>query len=223
MLDEAAAVLAFRNRVLTLSVATTGSTTLSATALGFARASGSFISDGFVQGMEISATGYNANNNAARIITGVSAQFLTATGCTVQSATAGRTITCGIPSKRAWENEKFDLANAAGLNYVAEQFVPATTELKTITGQGGTVEETGFYFLTVYAQKGYGMSAIRKYVTAIKNLYAPGTSITAGSNTIKVRGDTSVRAGQIIPLDTEYVTCQVGIPYRAFSINSIAA
>jgi hypothetical protein len=174
--------------------------------------------------MEVLSTGFSAANNTPKLVTGVTAQFLTIKGgCVAQGTSPARTITCGLPSKRAWENEKFDLANAAGLNYIAEQFVPATTELKTITGQGGTVEETGFYFLTIYAQKGYGMSAIRKYVTAIKNLYAPGTSITAGSNTIKVRGDTSVRAGQIIPLDTEYVTCQVGIPYRAYSINAVAA
>jgi translation initiation factor 1 (eIF-1/SUI1) len=224
VIDESAAVLAFRNRAITLSVATTGSASLSATALGFARSSGSFITDGFVQGQEISATGFSAVNNAAKVITGVTAGFLTIKGgCAVQSSTAGRTILCGLPSHRAWENEKFDQSEAAGFPYIAEQFVPATSELKTIMGQGGTVEETGLYVLTLFGLSGAGQAGIRKYVNALKSLYAPGTTMTAGSHTIRVRGDTSTRAGQIIPLGGEWSTCQLTIPWRAFSINAIAA
>jgi hypothetical protein len=224
VIDESAAVLAFRNRAITLSVSTTGSTTLSATALGFARSSGSFITDGFAQGQEIASTGFSAANNAAKVITGVTAQFLTIRGgCAVQSATAGRTITVGLPSHRAWENEKFEQSDAAGFPYIAEQFVPATSELKTIMGQGGTIEETGLYVLSLYGLSGFGQAGIRKYVNALKALYAPGTNLTAGSHTLKVRGDTSTSAGQIIPLGNEWSVVQIRIPWRAFSINAIAA
>lgn len=224
MIDESAATLAFRNRALTLSAATTGSTTLSATALGYARSSGSFITDGFAQGMEVTATGYSAANNAAHVITGVTSQFLTIKGgCAVQPATAGRNITAGLPSHRAWENESFTESDSVGFPYIAEQFVPATTSLLSITGQGGTVEETGLYVLTLYGLSDYGQAGIRKYINALKALYAPGTTMTAGSHTIRVRGDTSTRSGQIIPLGGEWSTCQLTIPWRAFSINTIAA
>jgi hypothetical protein len=225
VIDGAAATLAFRNRALTVSVATTGSTSLSATALGFARASGSFITDGFYPGMEVVGTGFSSANNASttgKIITDVATGFLTISGgCTAQSATSGRTLAVSIPKKRAWENISFE--PTPGHPYVSEQFIPATTELKSITAIGGTVEETGFYVLTLYGLENYAAIGIRKQIDAIKLLFTPGTNLTAGSHTIKIRGDTSTKAGQIIPLGNGWATCQLSIPWRAFSINAIAA
>jgi hypothetical protein len=222
VISKGAASLAFRARTLTVSVCTTGSTTLSATALGFARASGSFITDGFYPGMEVSSTGFSAANNAAKVITGVTAGFLTISGgCAVQSATAGRTIAVGIPSHRAWTNEKF--AKVSGFPYFTGVFQPRTSELQTITAAGGAVEETGFYVCTYYALKGYSEVGIWSVMDAVITKFTPGTAITAGSHTIKVRGDTSTQVGDIIPLDDEWTTLQVKIPWRVPSINAIAA
>jgi hypothetical protein len=143
VIDPGALSLAFRNRALTLSVATTGSTALSATSLGFARASGSFITDGFYPGMEVAGTGFSSANNAASVITQVTAQFLSISGGrTAQSATSGRTLAVSLPSNRAWSNLSFE--KVSGFPYFTGALVPATTELRTITAQGGTVEETGF-------------------------------------------------------------------------------
>ncbi len=211
-----------RARATATVVCTTGSATLSATALGFARATGSFITDGFTQGMEVAGSGFSAANNSAKVITGVTAGFLTiAGGCAAQSATAGRTLSVGLPSRRAWENEKF--TPTAGQLYVTEQFVPATTSLLGITAAGGTIEETGLYVLTVYGLSESGMAGLRAYINALKARFTPGTSVTAGSHTLRVRGDTSTKAGQIIPQGNGWSTCQLVIPWRAHSVNAIAA
>jgi hypothetical protein len=55
--------LALRGRVLTLSVATTGTTSLAATATGYTRAAGSFVTDGFKPGMEVLAAGFATSGN----------------------------------------------------------------------------------------------------------------------------------------------------------------
>lgn len=109
---------------------TTGPTSLSATATGYARAAGSFTTDGFVPGMEIYATGFtNALNNGASVITSMTATSLTVQktgGTAVESAAAGRAIAAGVPGPRVQRDftrtprsqahfeSKDELGNASG-------------------------------------------------------------------------------------------------------------
>ena len=76
--------------------ATTGSTSISADATGYIRSSGSFITNGFVVGQQITASGFtNAANNGRSTITNVEATKLTVTKSTptvVEAAASGRTI-----------------------------------------------------------------------------------------------------------------------------------
>ena len=76
--------------------ATTGAISLSATATGYSRASGSFVTNGFAVGQQITASGFtNAANNGTSLITAVTATTLTVskTPATVaETAAAGRTI-----------------------------------------------------------------------------------------------------------------------------------
>lgn len=70
-------------------VITTGLQSLSATATGYARTSGSFVTNGFVVGMQVNVTGFtNAANNGVSTITAVTATALTVTkaGGTVAEA-----------------------------------------------------------------------------------------------------------------------------------------
>jgi hypothetical protein len=77
--------------------ATTGATSLSATATGYARAAGSFVTNGFRVGQTITASGFtNAANNGRAVITAVTATALTVTktgGTVAEAAAANRTIT----------------------------------------------------------------------------------------------------------------------------------
>ncbi len=75
---------------------TTGSTSLSATATGYSRAAGSFITNGFVVGQQITASGFaTAENNGRSVITAVTATDLTVTKATptvAEAASTGRTV-----------------------------------------------------------------------------------------------------------------------------------
>ena len=75
---------------------TTGSTSLSATATGYERAAGSFLTSGFKVGQQITASGFTtAANNGRSTITAVTATTLTVTKSTppvAEAAATGRTI-----------------------------------------------------------------------------------------------------------------------------------
>lgn len=220
MVDLLAVHLALRNRALSLVAATTGSMSLSATTTGYARAAGSFVTDGFVVGQEITPAGFAANT--VDVLTGVSALALTTKNArAAEGAAGGRSIVVGLPALRAWEN--VTLIPITGRPYFEEDFVPATSELLTMPSQGGTVEETGLYVLKIYGLSNTGISALRKTVDALKRLFAPGTVLTAGTDTVRMRADVATQTGQILPLEGGWSVLVLTIPWRATSLNVIAA
>lgn len=221
-LDLLSVHLALRNRALSLVVATTGSVSLSATATGYARASGSFVTDNFLPGMELVASGFAvAGNNGAHVVTAVSALALTCSGCAVDGAAAGRTLSVGIPAMRAFEN--VTLTPVTGRPYFEEDFVPATNSLLTMPAQGGVVRETGLYIPKWYGLSGVGVSALRKSVDGLKALFAPGTLLAAGANTVHIGGDQAPQTGQIIPLTNGWSALTLRVPWWVFSQNLVAA
>jgi hypothetical protein len=78
----------------------TGLVSLSATSTTYVRATGSFISDGFVVGQVVYASGFsNSQNNGASVVTTVAATVLTVLkvgGLVTESAGANRTIAAGV-------------------------------------------------------------------------------------------------------------------------------
>lgn len=220
MIDHTSATLAFRNRALGLSVCTTGSTTLAATTTGYSRASGSFVTDGFAPGMELTPTGFATNT--VDVITAVTTLTLTtANARTAEASASGRTIAVSLPATRAWEN--IGVAPTEGRPWIEEDYVPATNTLVTLPASSGTLEETGLYVLKWYGLERYGVTAIRKGVDALKALFAPGTTLTAGSDIVRVRTDTSVRAGQILPQGDGWAVCVLTVPWKTRTTNAIAA
>lgn len=225
MISHAAAHLALRNRALSLVVATTGATSLSATATGYHRAAGSFLAEGFYNGMEITPAGFAAN--PVDIVTGVTASDIaTKNPRGVEAEAAARTIGVGLPILRAFENVPF--TPIAGRPYVIEEYSPSTARLLSSPAAGGELEETGDYVLTwcgVIAAgsiPGVGISAIRKSVDALRLLFAPGTKLAAGAHFVRMRTDIAPQTGQIIPLDG-WAALQLKVPWEAYSTNSIAA
>lgn len=228
MIDLAAVHLALRNRALSVVVAATGAATLAATSTGYTRAAGSFVTDGFLPGMELDSAGFAVTgNNGAHVITAVAALTLTCTGCAADPAAAARTLTVGLPALRSFEN--VTLTPVTGRPYFDEDFVPATSELLSFPAAGGTVEEDGLYMLKVYGLPNKDILALRKVVHALALLFTPGTVLTAGSGTVRVRGGSGPmsggsgpQTGQIIPL-TNHAVLILTVPWRAYSVNVIAA
>lgn len=191
----------------------------SATATGYARQTGSFLTEGFYVGEEITPLGFTTNT--VDTIKGVTALTLTTTNArAVETALAGRSISVKFPALHALENNEFK--PVAGHPYVEEDFVPATSTLLGARN-GGYVYDTGLYVLKIFGLPKVGVSALRKTGDALKALFAPGTALVAGSSTVRVRTDTSTQTGQIIPLTNGFSVLVLTIPWRAESINAVAA
>ena len=230
MVDERLTRIALQARLLTAVFATTGVVAdLSASTSKFIRTTGSFITDGFEVGMEITASGFNAGNNAAHIIKSRSALELEVTGLlNTQALAAGRSLTAGIPVSRAWDNiDPHDTWAPGTRPRIADRFVPATAILRSFPAQGGLMVETGLYIVTYYGLWDKGDAAIRRVSTTIKKRFTPGVNLTAGTDTVRIRGggegEPATQSGELTPLDNGWAYVQVTVPWWAMTINSVAA
>ena len=221
MISRTTATLALRARAIDTVVATTGAVQLTATTTGYSRADGgSFLDDNFHAGQELTPTLFTSN--PVDIITSVTATTITTKNARAAQAVGTRTLTVSLPAARAWENERF--AKPSPIKpYVEESFVPATSQTITLPANGGQVQQTGLYVLRVYGLSGYGLAGLNSYVDALLLQFAPGTALTIGSDVLHVRTDTSVNAGQIIPLDNGWSVVTITIPWLARSLNQVAA
>lgn len=217
MIDEVAMQLAMRAKALTLSVATTGLVSLSATPNGYARVTGSFLTDGFYPGMEVTPAGFATN--LPRVITYVTALALTVLGSvTAEGAAGGRSLTVGLPSQRAWENVAFE--PTAGVPWVQEQYLPGPSAQVTL-GPNGELELTPMYALFVNLPAETGLT-VKRYVNALRVLFAPRTAITlANGDVLRVRSDTGPYAGQLQQSQPGFAVQPLTIPFRLRTNNAI--
>lgn len=229
MLDHNLIQLAMRTRLLTLSVATTGSVSLSATATGYARTAGSFLADGLAPGMEITATGFGtAANNGLSMISAVTALTATVVKTPVtatEAAGAGRTLACALPASRAWENITF--VPVTGTPYVKEQYLPGGAPVLQTVGPSGRIEALPLYVLNVYLPttvggQPTGIGASSAYTTAVINLFPPKWASTlSNGDVVRVRGDLAPYRGQLLQDAPGWAVVTVTIPLRVETTNSL--
>lgn len=221
MLNHKLARTAFRNRAVALSVATTGTISLSATATGYARASGSFITDGFLVGMEVVPTGFTQTTYG--IITGVTALALTIEGGrTVQASSSGRTLTVGLPLLRAWENTA-GLTLSPTRPYIVEQWVPATAAVTTMPSRIGNRHETGLSIWNWYGIAGVGTDALDAQADALLARFATATEFTLSDGAVvKVRGNPAPSRSQSRTIDGWSVVT-ITVPWQVNTRNAVAA
>lgn len=217
MIDNLAILLALRTLAQTLSVTTTGSTSLSATATGYARLAGSFVSDGFVVGQEVTPAAFTATTPG--VITAIATLTMTiAGGRTAESATSGRTLSVGLPANRAWEN--VSLTPIAKRWHVIEQYLPGPASQITL-GPLGEIETLPQYVLTLYGIEKTGAEALSKAADALLALFAPRTPISvAVGSSLTVRTDVAPTRSQIRHGEPGWSFTTLKIPLRYRTANS---
>lgn len=220
MIDEVAMQLALRARALTLSVATTGLVSLSATATGYARTTGSFQTDGFWPGMELTPAGFATNT--PRVVTAVTPLAITVNTTIapvpVEAAAGGRSLTVGLPSSRAWENVAFE--PTAGVPWVEEHFLSGPNAQLGAGPFGDLVVEPQ-YALHVNLPSETGLT-VRRYCNALRRLFAPRTSIPLpNGDFLRVRTDTGPYPGDLQQGRPGFVVLPMTFPLRLYTLNSI--
>jgi hypothetical protein len=212
--------VAFRTRCAALVVCTTGSTTLEATAGGYARPSGSFVTDGFAVGMEVTPSGFS--QTAPAVITAVSALTMSVSGGrTVQTSGSGRTLSVGFPALRGYDNTRVE--PVTGRHYVETEVVPAPTRLLTFPANGGTREDTGLFVVRWYGIANTGAKGLRSCLDALAAQFRPGATFAAGADTVRVRADSGPFVGPISQRPGGFALAVLTIPWRVYRVNSLAA
>lgn len=214
-----------RARLVGMTVATTGSTSLAASPTGYTRPSGSFVDDGFEVGMEVTASGFGtAANNGLGIVTRVEALTLsvsaydlassdgewtrTSRALATESAGTGRTLSVGLPTVRAWEG--IEHVVLPGVPWIEEKLVGGPS-LRRGTLSSGEAEAQPQYQLEVHCVAGKGTGALDRYGDALFELLPPGQGLEAGA---RVRTDAGMTRNTSTRPHPGFVTLVAAFPLR---------
>ena len=224
--DDGDMQLTLRNRLVTLAVCATGSMSLAATGATYVRTAGSFLTDGFVPGLEIVGTGFGALNNAASVVLAVTALSMTVNRTLETEVAAGsRTLAAGLPLGRAWENSAFlddsqEKLPVTGWPWVEEQFIPGPLEHWTVGDEGGTLSVEPQYVVHINVPEDTGIYAANAYRKALRQLFKPATKMTlTNGDTLRVRTDTGPYAGQLIQRKPGWAVSPITFPLWLLTIN----
>lgn len=125
----------------------------------------------------------------------------------------------GLPAatQRAWEN--IDFSPTTGTTWVQEEYLPGPM-FRVTTGTYGELEARPTYVVTFHGSQNTGMDTLGALADTALTLFAPGTSMAVGSDTLRVRGDTAPYRGQLLVLDG-WASVSVTVPLYIRTANSI--
>lgn len=216
MVDHFLLLGALRARLKELEVATTGTTTLGSSADGYTRSAGSFITDGFRVGMEVTPSGF-VSNDTPGIITEVFALLMEIEGgLTVEAEAPGRSLVVGLPEKRAWENMAFTPKD--GRWYIEEDYIPGPSS--GVAFKELQVDPT--YVLRLYGISDRGVGALYKVAGEILALFAPhSTMLASDGHILRVKGDPAPDFGKALPEGASHVMTVINVPLWVRTANIV--
>ncbi len=218
-LDDGLAILACRAHLATLQIATTGSTSLSATTTGYARAAGSFVTDGFRAGMEITPATFTTTDR--QVVKSASALSMTVNGTITADSAATRSITAGQPEYRMYPNMDFNTVQAAGRPYTEEEWLPGPSDVET-HGANAIVIHYPTYVIKWWGLSGKGDADLNMCAKKVKAHFAPGTAITMGDGTVlRVRKRPAPFVSQITNPVAGRALVTITIPLWAQTTNDV--
>ena len=203
-----------RTRLRTLSVVDPTVDSLSATTSGYARASGSFITDGLWPGMEITPSGFAANPVA--VIKEVTATTVTVDETRAAEVAAGsRKLTVVLPATQQWDN--LGLEPVTGKPYVEEDYLGGP-QTQFETGTEGRVIYDPTYVLRLNVEEGVGAEAPNGYLKALAALFRPMTAmLMTNGDSLRVRTDPAPFRGQLLRIRPGWATVTFTIPLRVYT------
>lgn len=216
MLDHDDALRALRTHLLAMpNIATTGSATIGATKSAFARNAGSFITDGFVAGMEALPSGFSNNTPCGiKKVTDLGMD-LRQEDRTIEAAASGRSLTVQLPYLKSWENRK--AKPDANLWFLEEEYIAGPTTQVTLS----EYDNFPTYVIKLYGFTNTGSQALNKVAKGVLTHFKPSTAIAinGGANHLRVRGRPSPFAGQILQDGEGYAFIVLTIPVRVRTLN----
>ena len=148
------------------------------------RSSGSWLTDGFLPGEVLTASGFaQAANNGTATIKAVTASVLTLAKTTVaEAAGASVDLFVGLPAV-AWEGRAY--SPVVGTPFLREQLNPLPTYIVGF-GAGGLERHPALYLLDLLYPFGFGPSAAEAMAGTLRQLFPPGLVLTADGQQVRV-------------------------------------
>jgi hypothetical protein len=217
---------ALRLKLAELVVCTTGAITLSATTTGYVRTTGSFLTDGFAAGMEVTPSGFTSNPvDTIQSVTALTMTMVTAR--TAQATGAGRTLSVSLPSRMALENETLEPEPLHP--YLEEQYLPGPSTNPTFGGPNSLVVLEPMYAPRIFVPRNTGKDAASRYADAMLALFCPKTPITlptgTASDALAVRGGPNepgpFRSQLLMNAKGTHATIAATVPLRCLTTNPL--
>jgi hypothetical protein len=218
MLDNHAALLALRNRLLTTVVATTGSTTLASTVDGFTRTTGSFVDDGFVPGMEVTPFGFT--DNSSSILKTVAPTVVTVQDFRLEEPpTPGVSLTVGVPTIRGWINK--EIKPDIGAWRIKEMFQPGAGRVEGL-GSFVWIHYHPSYMVTFHGPDNSGALPMMRMMDSILGVFPPMLPLVlAGGVVLRVRSTVVPFASELLNDENGQAYIVVTVPLWVRTQNTI--
>lgn len=210
--------LVIRLQLDTIVVHTTGPlTTIAVAAAGYTRSAGSFLTDGFAVGDELTVSGAAlAANNTVAVATNVTAGLLSVDRVrTPAAAGPAITIQAKLPSIRVYEGIE-GTALAPLRPYLKERLTPISSRRQTI-GPVALVRHLGAVLWDLYVPAGNGTDAADRMADAFITAFWDGLVLSNGTQRVTIRG--SSRSAGL--LDPQWYHVPLLVQYQADTINAV--
>jgi hypothetical protein len=209
MVDHFLLLTAIRSRLKSLLVDTTGSVSLASTATGYSRSSGSFITDGFEVGAEVTPVGFPQTTPG--VVVGLTATAMTIEGGrAIQAEGAGRTLKVELPAMRSWENQKFDPIDKRW--YIDEDYIPGPVNRVT-GGINGEFDVEPTYVIRLYGLASTGVAALYRVSDAILRLFLPNSyMLVSDGHIVYVKSSPAPYKSQVMAEGPSHAVVVITVP-----------
>lgn len=213
---------AFRTAMASVVKATTGAqVTISATVDGYSRSAGSFLTDGFDIGDEVSAAGFagaSIANNGLGWITWLSDTVMQVTrpaGVVQVAAAAGGsvTITAGMPRLHVLENWRTD--DVLDQPWTRETYQPAGIVPASLRSPTALVRHTGVWWLHIFYPANTGTSGVKRLRGKIMASIYPAMDLRYAGQVIRVQAASKKNHTQ----DAQWAGAPIAFHWQADTLN----
>jgi len=201
---------AVRERLLTVTEVDVSVGSITASGGVYTRASGSWITDGFRIGQEVTVSGLSGGNGVVRVRS-LTALALTTTGTASGSGT-GRFLVA-LPQGRAWEGQGV-YRPTLGQPYISEAYVPASSARVSQGSPTPVIQHDINANVTLFYPASEGTEAVERMAGAIQAHFMPkATKLVrdnVGARVVDVRRSS-------VMLDGDWLSVGVTIQLLAFT------
>lgn len=136
-------------------------------------------------------------------------------------ALRARAVSLSVSPAPQWAFIDVPYTPVAGVTYIGEDYAPGSAPQVTVAHTGGELLFSGIYVLRVNAPAGGGFDSTGKYVKGILGLFPPGSTLAAGTQTIRIRSNPAAPYAEgLRNMEGGRAMVPVNIPFQVMTPNA---